>query len=1037
MDQSLSKPVSWVSAPPGSGKTSLVASYLDHCKRRCLWYQVDEGDADIATFFYYMGQAAKNAAPGKRKPLPLLTPECLPTISAFALRYFETLYSRLLPPFAVVLDNYQDVPLNTVFHDLVCNGLSVIPQRINVIVLSRSEPPPAYTRLQAGSRISFLGWDEIRFTVEETDKLVQTKKLRGLAAPTIEQLHNKTQGWAAGLVLMIEKARKGEIDTKSFKGSATETVFNYFASEIFQKADADTQVFLLRTALAPNMDVQMAGRLSEFDNAGRILSELTGNNYFTEKRFHANPVYQYHPLFREFLQSQLKDFFTKDEIAGLQKKTALALEGSGRIEDAVELFSEAKQWPDVARLVFKHARNIIAQGRGKTLEGWLSSIPKTMVEQNPWLLYWLGVCHSPFSQHQSIEHFKKAFELFKTQKDVAGIFSALSGIFEAIAYGLNFFRQFDHWIYTLHEILDEYKSFPSADIEARIVNNMLYAIMYRQPQHPDFEIWEARAQAFLRGDIDVNTRMTTLIALICYRLFSGELEKASVLFNSSREITPSPHISPLFLITLKDFEAFYYWLTSDFGKCDKAAAEGLKLAYSSGVHLIDYFILGHSAANALSAGDIEKAEKHLNKMSSCLDVNLPWIQNLYHSVAGWKALLQKNFLKASTHTEIALKLSVEIGMPQNEALNHLGKALVLYEMGKHRAAGGQIAEVLKICRRVKVYQVEFMCLLTAARFAFAKGDRAALKLLRKGMALGREHAYTNAFYWLPAEMAELCVKALNAGIEVEYVQSLVSKRNLFPDSPPLECESWPWILKVFTFGRFNLQKDGRSFQFSKKSPQKPITMLKTLIAFKGRDVSEHQIADALWPDADADAAHSAFSTTLQRLRQMLGYEKAIQVKEGRVTLDSGYFWVDVWAFGRFIGQAEAAEKAGEIEKFVSFIQKAIDIYEGPFLGEDTGETWAASYRETLRSKFLRSVGNLGKYRGRNGEWEKAIECYKKGLEVDNLAEEFYRQLMICYQQLDCLSDALSVYNRCHKTMLSTLGIEPSPKTKAIYKSIKG
>src|SRR5262249_32739330 len=69
LDQARRRPATWVWAPPGSGKTTLLATYLASRRLRSLWYQIDEGDADAASFFYYLGQAA----PRRRRPLPLLT----------------------------------------------------------------------------------------------------------------------------------------------------------------------------------------------------------------------------------------------------------------------------------------------------------------------------------------------------------------------------------------------------------------------------------------------------------------------------------------------------------------------------------------------------------------------------------------------------------------------------------------------------------------------------------------------------------------------------------------------------------------------------------------------------------------------------------------------------------------------------------------------------------------------------------------------------------------------------------------------------
>lgn len=103
-------PALWVSAPAGSGKSTLISSYLDSRQIPCIWYQIDEQDCDAAAFFYYLGLAVKQASPRHHTPLPLLTPEYLPGLATFAKRYFETLNSRLSPPFLLVFDNLQDLP---------------------------------------------------------------------------------------------------------------------------------------------------------------------------------------------------------------------------------------------------------------------------------------------------------------------------------------------------------------------------------------------------------------------------------------------------------------------------------------------------------------------------------------------------------------------------------------------------------------------------------------------------------------------------------------------------------------------------------------------------------------------------------------------------------------------------------------------------------------------------------------------------------------------------------------------------------------
>lgn len=132
VDRARKRQVVWVSGPPGSGKTTLVSSYIAARRLPGLWYRLDEGDADPATFFHYLGLAARRAAPRIRRPFPTLTHDQHPAVSVFAQRYFESLFPRLQSGSVIVFDDYQKVPGDSAFHTMFRDGLSLLPSGISV-----------------------------------------------------------------------------------------------------------------------------------------------------------------------------------------------------------------------------------------------------------------------------------------------------------------------------------------------------------------------------------------------------------------------------------------------------------------------------------------------------------------------------------------------------------------------------------------------------------------------------------------------------------------------------------------------------------------------------------------------------------------------------------------------------------------------------------------------------------------------------------------------------------------------------------------
>ncbi len=310
---------------------------------------------------------------------------------------------------------------------------------------------------------------------------------------------------------------------------------------------------------------------------------------------------------------------------------------------------------------------------------------------------------------------------------------------------------------------------------------------------------------------------------------------------------------------------------------------------------------------------------------------------------------------------------------------------------------------------------------------------------------GNRDYMTKMFCWLPSVLAALCRKALEAGIEKEYVHNIIRYYGLFPESPIFENDTWPWPVKIYVLGGFELVLDGKPIPFAGKIQRKPLQMLKTLIALGGNEVREEQLTDLLWPDADGDRAHSAFTTTLSRLRRLISCDKAIEVRGGIVSLNPRYCWTDAWAFEEICRQVDSMPEEvskswgkanGNSGSVFQLAERAINMYGGPFLSGEENHSWVMPLRERLNGMFHRIVARCGRHLETMEEWGRAAKYYQMALETGEAAdEEVYRRLMICHHRLDQPAKVVEAYKRCSRTLADMLGIKPSSKTETIYKDL--
>ena len=1024
LDCARTKKAVWILGPPGSGKTTLAVSYLRARKHKPFWYQLDEGDNDPATFFHYLGLAAQQDRPGKHAPLPHLTPEYLPGLPIFTQRFFEQLYQSLPSQAVLVFDNYHVLAKDSPVHEVIRLAASELPGEMRIIVLSRGELPIQQARLQTEQQLSVIDQAMLRLTKREAAQLIRLHTKR-TAAPVVKSLYALTNGWMAGIVLLLQQ--RTNIEASVTTASTPEVLFNYLAREVLNEVDEPTRMVLLKTAIPPSMTVPMAEALSERPTAGAVLAHLYRIGYFTERRVEGQIRYQYHPLFKAFLLDQARSVFGQEGFIQLQEKTAALLAKNGQIEEAVALWTSTRRFDEAVKVILAHAPALLEQGRGQVVSAWITGLPEPVKDQIPWLLFWLGVVTLPLKPAHAQTLFERAFARFQTLGDQAGTLMAWAGVVDAIWYTWKDLPQMDRWIERFPALMPEGSRYPSPEIEAAVTCAMFNALFWRRPQYDTIMPWADKASEIIEHAPALTMQLgTTGVALVNLYVYVGELGKAERLLKSIEDALRRSPPLPFVQLALYQGEAALAVVLGDVSRCLETVSRGLALAKQCGVFLWNVPLMGAGCLAALQQGNLTAAQQHIDQMLAQSREGALFFRSWTLTLQGWVAMARGDLQQSKQAYETSLALTIREG-PFPEAMSRLGMAQVLYAMDRHDEAAPHMARVQDIAREMRSPLLELSCRLAAAQRAFDQGDqKTGLAELRIGMGIG---ASTGIIEWQgkvrQADLAFLCAKALEAEIEPTYVRLLIRKRHLSPIGIGAQLESWPWPVKIYTLGRFALVRDEHTVAFAGKTQKRPLDLLKALISFGGRHVGQARVIEALWPEAEGDAAAASFNMALKRLRVLLGHPDGVLLTERKLTLNPERCWVDVWAFERGIAmKSHDEQEAGRV----------LSLYHGPFLGDEDAP-WSLSMRERLRAAFLTHVQVVGERLEGQGNWISAADWYQRGLGVDDLIEQFYQRLMTCQQKLGRRAEALATYQRCKKTLQMYLGVAPSTTTEAIHRSV--
>lgn len=1038
LDGAQARPVTWICAPPGAGKTTLAASYLKDRKRPAIWYQVDPGDADPATFFHYMGLAAKRAAPRRRLRFPHLTPEYLMGLPTFTRRFFERVYGSLSPPAAVVFDNFHEVVPKGPFHQVMADALAVVPEGIAVFIMSRQGLSGPFAQFRANRTVTEIGWDDLRLTDDEALGIAALETRGGGKEPTqaVRRLCAQADGWAAGLVLLLEGARREGRAPLQAGVTSREVIFDYLARELFEGEPPEVRQILLEAAFLPQMSEAAAASLTGNPQAGRILGRLARGHLLTYRQAGKGAVYQFHPLLREFLLERAGDILPPERLTEIRTQAATLLEGEGHLNGAAELCREAGDWDRLAELIRAHAETLVTQGRYATLGSWLAALPVERVEGDPWLSLWAGTCVGPYRPPLARDHFERAFRLFGEAGSNEGQLMAWAGFADSY---LGFFdepERIDAWVEPVARLLDACEGGLPPALEARVAGATFHLLTIRNPEHPLTGRSRRRALDLLDGLTDVRHRLALAMSLgileLWWRGEAAALER--FMAPATGPVTVEEVGPPLFMLhqILVSKRHFVQ------GRCAEAL-ETLAEAEETGLrHGLDGILSGCYTAGtlfALANHDRKAAAIYVESLGSVSPPALGLMHGQYRWLCGWHALLTGDPAVAIDHGEVSLRITKECGASYPEALTRQLLAQAHLATGNPEVGRVHLAQPAGMARGTGWPLPVYLQGLLEAAYARQAGNEAeALGHLREALEVGARHHLAWYPLLLPEMLAPLCALALAHGIETAFVAELIRFRGLRPEQAGMLPLDWPARVKVRTLGRFAVEVDGASLAFSGKAQKKPLELLKALIALGGggKRVSASRLTLALWPDAEGDVARQALRTTLHRLRRLIGTE-AVIAGDGLLGLDSGKVWVDLWALENLL--AEADNEHAPAEGFPPTLERTLALYAGPFLVNDDQAQWALAARECVANRVQHLLAAKGRDLLSAGNPQGAAALYEKALGMDPLSEPFHRGLMAAHAAQGRAADALSAYRRCRAVLARRLGVLPSKETEALHVAV--
>jgi LuxR family maltose regulon positive regulatory protein len=374
LDRAAARKVTIISAPAGSGKTSLLRAWArgPGQPRRLAVLQVQRDQHDAQQFWLTLLGAVRQAAgAGSGAEPPAATPDF--NGPAMAGRVLSEL-AEVPGGVTLVIDDLHELTSPEALAQLA-GLLTNLPPGVHAIVAARHDVRLGLHQLRLAGELAEVRAADLRFSERETRELLGASGIV-LSEAGVALLHQRTEGWAAGLrlaAISLAGHPDPERFVSEFSGSER-TVAEYLLAEMLDRQPPGVQDLLLRTCLLDRINGELADLLTGRPGSEPILLDLEDANAFVESLDSGRTWFRYHHLVADFLRLELRRTLP-DEIPALHRRAAGWFTRHGQVAEAVQHTQAAGDWPEAARLLADQSFSLTLDGQAETMQALLRAFP--------------------------------------------------------------------------------------------------------------------------------------------------------------------------------------------------------------------------------------------------------------------------------------------------------------------------------------------------------------------------------------------------------------------------------------------------------------------------------------------------------------------------------------------------------------------------------------------------------------------------------------------------------------------------------------